>query len=152
LPRHFSRAWGHAEYSGLKYPELEFNWKKELPTFQGFSTTVVPFLVLWFLSLGFYGTQRGIFRSYAAEENEVGCPQGLIFPPMVGANPHANIDPPPRRNDPGRGGAASLGTRDVNLIYTVDEKQSTTLLRTRRSVPGFGQNMNPNKRPRSLAG
>jgi len=36
---------------------------------------------------------------------------------MVEANPHANIDPP-RRNDPGRGSAASRATRDSSPAPT----------------------------------
>jgi len=94
--------------SDLRDLELELNWETEMSTFQGLLTTVVPFLLLWFISVGIYGTQRGIIRSYAREENEVACPRDLIFPPMVEANPHADNDPP-RRHDPGRGVAASRG-------------------------------------------
>jgi len=95
-----------ALHSGLKDFELGLNWEKELPNVQGFLATVVPFLALGVLSVWLFGAQRGIFRSYAREDSEVACPRGLIFPPMVEANPHTNIDPP-RRNDHGRGGAAS---------------------------------------------
>jgi len=74
-------------------PELQFNWETELPTFRGVLSTVVPFLVLLFFSDGIFGTQRGMFRSYAKEENEVACPRGLIFPAMVEATLHASNDP-----------------------------------------------------------
>jgi len=83
-----------ASHSGLKDLEIGLNWENEVPTGQGFLITVVPFLVLWLLGVGIYGTHRKMFRSYAREDREVACPRGLIFPAMVEANPHANIPPP----------------------------------------------------------
>lgn len=68
--------------------------------------------------------------------------QGFIFPPKVEANPNANIDHPPPPKVMNLGGGVPLsgqvplpgllrGGNAILLINTVDEKQSTTLLRTR---------------------
>jgi len=92
-----------ATFGDLKDSEMQLNWETEMPIFQGFWQIIVSFLVRWFLSVGIHGTQRGILRSYARKREEVACPRGLSFPPMVEANPHADNDPP-RCNDPGRGG------------------------------------------------
>jgi len=69
--------------SGSNDPELKLNWEPELPNLQKFSWTLVSFLVLWFASVGCYGIQLAIVRSYAREGDEVACPRGLIFPPVI---------------------------------------------------------------------
>lgn len=71
------------------------------------------FLVLWFLSVGFCGTQRRMFRSSAGRDSEVACPRDLVFPPPPMADAHPHTIEPPRSSNPGRGGAASLPTHDM---------------------------------------
>jgi len=79
----------------LKDSEMQLNWETEIPISQSFWQIIVSILVLWFLSVGTYGTQRGIIRSYARESEEVACPRGPSFPPMMEANPYADNYPPP---------------------------------------------------------
>jgi len=102
----------------------------------------VSFLVLWYLSVGISGTQRGIIRSYAGESEEFACPRGLSIPPMVGANPHADNDPP-RRNDPGRGCAVSSETRD--RVYSQHSSISSITKQARSAENQQSQRLRPAK-------
>jgi len=72
-----------------------------------------------FASVACYGIHQVIVRSYAREGHEVACPRDLIFPPVnvTELRPHANVVPPTRRDDPGRGGGpVSTATRDSNVV------------------------------------
>jgi len=99
--------------SGSNDPELEFNFESELPNLQGCLWTLVTFLVLWFASVGCYGNQPFIVRSYAREGHELARLRGLIFPPVIvtETNPHANFVPPAVMTM--GGGPISPATRDM---------------------------------------